>query len=517
MNELIDNIMAGPAVEKQTQHAKLTLISDLLDALHRNDILYCHWKSNEHLAASMTGDTDLDVLFDVNQKENTIQLLSDLGFKRFVSIKEKEYKDIEDYLGLDIESGKLVHVHAHFRLTMGEQYLKGYQLNLEDKILDSRIFDPEFGAYCSLPAFELVLLYIREALKLRTRDRLMMSLKNRIHYTENILKEYRWLKERRTDEEIASILTSLFPGDSAMYGIMTGDFTRVEISKLASILKPQLKHNRLYSPTQALLLRWYRELSVKVARKSAQLLHLPILSKRVNPRGGLVIAVIGADGSGKSTAIADLENTLKQKLDIYKIYFGRGDGRVSWPRRMLNKVKSVVAPSSKKGKKIRTEKSGFEPKRGFIATVFKCIEALMVANEKSSNLKQMQAAKAKGMVVICDRFPQNQLMGYNDGPLLHHFSTSKNILYRTLAKAEARIYAQAQDCPPDILIKLVADAHVVEARKPGETSIEMLKTKIAGVKQLRFKESCKVVTIDATQPLQTVLTTIRQHLWENCR
>jgi hypothetical protein len=28
----------------------------------------------------------------------------------------------------------------------------------------------------------------------------------------------------------------------------------------------------------------------------------------------------------------------------------------------------------------------------------------------------MQQAKEKGMLVICDRYPQNQVIGYNDGP-----------------------------------------------------------------------------------------------------
>ena len=34
-----------------------------------------HWKSNEHLGASMTGDTDLDILFDNNNKEKLIEIL----------------------------------------------------------------------------------------------------------------------------------------------------------------------------------------------------------------------------------------------------------------------------------------------------------------------------------------------------------------------------------------------------------------------------------------------------------
>src|SRR6478735_3875402 len=157
----------------------LKLIEDLLAAWHQHDIVYCHWKSNEHLAASMTGDTDLDILFDETQKDKTIEVLHELGFKRFHSISEKEYKDIEDFLGLDLESGKIIHVHAHFRLTMGEMYLKGYQLNFEDKILETRYFNETYGIYCSSPAFELILLYTIEALKLRHRDKGLLYIFNK--------------------------------------------------------------------------------------------------------------------------------------------------------------------------------------------------------------------------------------------------------------------------------------------------------------------------------------------------
>jgi hypothetical protein len=105
---------------------KLSAIARLLDALQENNILYCHWKSNEHLAASMAGDTDLDVLFDEKQKEEIESLLNTLGFKRFDAIRQKQYKDIVDFLCLDAQSGKIIHLHTHYRLTMGEPYLKGY-------------------------------------------------------------------------------------------------------------------------------------------------------------------------------------------------------------------------------------------------------------------------------------------------------------------------------------------------------------------------------------------------------
>ncbi len=128
-------------------------------------------------------------------------------------------------------------------------------------------------------------------------------------------------------------------------------------------------------------------------------------------------------------------------------------------------------------------------------------------------MRVMQNAKSKGALVICDRYPQNQVMGYNDGPLLHDFLDSKNPLFRTVAKMEASIYAQAENHPPDILFKLVTDAEVVEKRKPGETSIEKLIAKINGVKQLKFKDTCKVITVDAKKPLNEVLCIVRKEIW----
>ena len=126
---------------------RLAKISNLLSTFHSNDISYCHWKSNEHLDASMSGDTDLDILFKEDQKEKIESILNEFDFKLFHAIKQKQYKDIVDYIGIDLPSGKIIHIHTHYRLTMGEPYLKGYQFDFEDKILETRIFNEEFGIF----------------------------------------------------------------------------------------------------------------------------------------------------------------------------------------------------------------------------------------------------------------------------------------------------------------------------------------------------------------------------------
>jgi 2-C-methyl-D-erythritol 4-phosphate cytidylyltransferase len=61
---------------------------------------------------------------------------------------------------------------------------------------------------------------------------------------------------------------------------------------------------------------------------------------------------------------------------------------------------------------------------------------------------------------------------------------------------------------------LIADAEVVEKRKPGETAIEKLEEKINGIKALRLEDSCKVVTVDATRPLLEVLSTVKTEIWQ---
>jgi O-antigen/teichoic acid export membrane protein/thymidylate kinase len=498
----------------QNPMAPLATVQTLLEALHHQNILYCHWKSNEHLDASMTGDTDLDVLFHHEQKEQLEALLAKLGFKNFKSIKEKQYKDIEDYIALDDASGKVIHLHAHFKMTMGETYLKGYQLNIEKEILSTRVYDETFGIYRSDPAIELILLYIREALKIRNRDILMMGLLNKIHYSENVLKEYRWLKARTTPVQIEAFLAAMFKEYAAMLLIMNGGFTKKQLLKLSFLVRKEFEQDRLYSPLTASLVRWYREITVKVSRKTAQLLNRPIISQRINPRGGMVIAVIGADGSGKSTVTANLRDTFQKKLDVYRIYYGRGDGKISWPRKALINLKGVFHQAPRKSVTGRKIALTTPRKKGALAEVYRCINALIVANEKRRNLQLMQEAKQKGMLIICDRYPQNQIMGFNDGPLLHHLASSKNPIFRMMSRIESNIYAKADNTPPDVIFKLIAEAKVVEARKPGETLLETLEAKISGFKSLQFKDTCKVITVDATQPLAQVLSTVKKEIWQ---
>jgi hypothetical protein len=82
-----------------------------------------------------------------------------------------------------------------------------------------------------------------------------------------------------------------------------------------------------------------------------------------------------------------------------------------------------------------------------------------------------------------------------------------------LARKEAKAYELAEDNPPDIVFKLVANADVIAARKPSKASLKMLELKIEGINRLKFSGACNAVLIDANLPLNDVLVSIKSHLW----
>ena len=60
----------------------LRKIDQLFQSLNQSNIQYCHWKSIDHLDATLQGNTDLDMLFDRNKSAFLESLLLKLDFVR---------------------------------------------------------------------------------------------------------------------------------------------------------------------------------------------------------------------------------------------------------------------------------------------------------------------------------------------------------------------------------------------------------------------------------------------------
>lgn len=496
----------------------LQIVNKLTKRLERENICYCHWKSNEHVDAAVEGKTDLDVLVDCAKQEQLERVLPEIGFKYFEAIPSRRYRDIEDYLAIDEETGTLVHLHLHYQLELGEKQLKGYHLPWEELILSSRIYDRQHQIYIAEPNIEIILLIVRAALKVRNRDR-AKSLFGYDYFKGDFIREFRWLKERIEPSKVKQLSDKLL-GDNATKLILNAIADDANLKQLLSpnnAIRAALQKYRYYHPIIAMGLRWDRERKDITHKILTRIFHAPIVTRRTPVKGGTIIAVLGADGSGKSTVISEIANSLSKKLDVLPVYLGSGDGKAS----MLRQPLIWMAKKAKAKRSTKTFDSNIKQdrksttKKSLVSRLHKLLWAITLTYEKQNKLKQAYLAKERGMIVICDRYPQSQILGFNDGPLLTSNKSNSAKLLRNLQQWEFDSYQHmVETMPPDLVIKLNITPEVALARK-SETPSEIVHQKVAAVRALQFAPQTTIITLDAEQPLDRVLVKAKRAVWES--
>lgn len=222
---------------------------------------------------------------------------------------------------------------------------------------------------------------------------------------------------------------------------------------------------------------------------------------------GGVIAILGIDGSGKSSLLATLHVWLRLQGPVKKIYFGSGDGPMSLARRVValtGKARHALrlkrqAPTPIEHDISLSEKSSCEDTRLRIRYF---MDHLLIARERKRSIRQMIRVRSKGGFVLADRFPQAQLLGGMDGPKLSRFIKHRFWLVRRLVAWEKSVYEYGQNNGPDLVI--VLDLGVETARKRAHShTVAQLKERIRQIETFEFPLS-RVVHIDAEQTLEQV-------------
>ena len=200
-----------------TARTGLQLTREFATRLDEAGIRYCHFKSNQHLAEALQGITDMDVLVDRRAGPRLAQILAELGCKRFSAPPGGDYPAVEDYLGFDAASGRLIHLHLHHRLTAGERYLKGYRLPWEELVLSTSRRDAASGFRTSDPNVECLLLLVRSALKIDAPGRIRAWF-GRGEVSPDEAREFAWLLQRIDRDRFVTLGESLL-GPSAGHAL----------------------------------------------------------------------------------------------------------------------------------------------------------------------------------------------------------------------------------------------------------------------------------------------------------
>ncbi len=498
----------------------LSLIDSLILSLRSREVRYCHWKSNENLDQTLKGETDLDILCHHDDRKDFYEILKNHGFTKLEEVVFTGYPGIENFVGYDPETGRCIHVHLHFELTIGTPFLKEYVTPWAPYVLERRLTDSNTDIPITNPEIELFLLVVRYSLKIRR-----FNVLSRKKYFNEFLEEYDWLTKRADESELKNISNDLLNpsiGEQILNLIIEGPSIR-HLVKIGKSVRSELDTYATYQSWLTTPVALGRKGFCGVGKANREFLNRPYPSRRTIPSRGIEVAVIGIDGSGKSTHISSVYNWLSWKIDVHSVYFGSGDGPSSLLRYPLKKLNELRSPSDgeyhsdervgQNKSKSYTEKNGQNKTNSTTKVgLAKAIWGILLAREKQKKRQRATRARNRGMIVVMDRYPQNQFEGINDGPLLQEWADSRLEFLAKIAAWEREIYADLEDNSPDIVIKLETDPEVAKKRKP-ETPMWKLQQKSKIIDSVEYKNT-RVITIDTHQDIKDVLNEIKKEVWK---
>ncbi len=483
----------------------LSTIIKLCDTLMTERIDYCHWKSNVAIDRSASGENDLDLLVSRADAQRFTELLDRQGFKEAQVVEEERLPGVRDFYGYDVPAARLVHVHAHFQLVLGHDFTKNYHLPIERSYLDSAIQGDLFRV--PAPEFELAVLVLRMVLKHSTWDAILMrhgslSTSER-REMESLLSQIPLESSAAVlEQSLPSLDRGLFeacvqalqPGCSFMKRIRAGQQLQSRLRSCAR--RPQLAD---------VSLKLWRRLERPILYR----LHLRRPKKRM-ANGGMLIAIIGGDGSGKTTAVADLHQKLSEEFDVRKVHMGKPSW--SWATiiiRGILKIGTILGLYP-------FINAGTEPSLDTNSPLFPgypwLIREVCTARDRYLSYQRARRFATNGGLVICDRYPLPQIK-IMDGAQVERVTAGlkPNALIKFLAAVEQHYYRQI--LLPDLLIVLRVDPEICVQRKTDETPASV-RTRTQEIWKLDWCETPANV-IDASLSKPKVLSDILSLVWSN--
>ena len=459
-----------------------------------NKIRYCHWKSNSHLEEALDGKTDLDILIHHEDEEKFKSVVAKFAFVKLLSPSSKRFQDIEDYLGFDHQSGRLIHLHVHFRLILGQRFIKNHHLPIEDIIFYNLIKINNIFIPC--PEVELILLFIRAHMKLGIVS-FLRQISNDVlgnfttPFPEEIEKELYALISVSDPQKITDILEefNLNLSNEVVVAFISG--FRQKRLKCYDFMKTKWH-------IQSSLSKFRRQKNISIYLKYIYLSvrSFPGLNRFLRPQKktltghGKIISLVGADGAGKTTLIRDTEKWLSWKLSVSLFYHGIH-------KTVLNKLIFYLI-------------TGFRKLRlAFIASLVEYWFMLSLAKKRYSISLLSRKETKDGKIVLTDRFPLKVFRDMPqpmDGPRLHKCS---NKLEQFFSKKESSYYDGIEY--PDIVFVLQVSIDELRKRK-SNLSLKDHVVKAEAVNAI--KGDAQTILINANRSYQDVQLEIKRKIWE---
>ena len=459
------------------------LVARLGASLASRSVRYCQWKGHGKRERWESGRGDIDLLVDPASWPDFIDTLAGLGFKLALPPLGREAAGVMHFYGLDDRTGQLIHVHAYQRLVVGSPWRTHYRLPVERALLDSAQQQTVFRA--PSPELEVIVLVLRQVLRHSLRD---IPRRAPPAWLDGALSELDRLEDQISRSGVIAALQAHLPEVSLDL------FDRCRDSLLPSCpswrrmvmrarLSRALTAHASRPPVFAPFERLWERLRALMGQASGQRL----------ASGGSVIALLGGDGSGKSTCADALEAWLRPALATLHAHLGRPPRRLATllAGGLLKVVRAIGA------------------KREFVLHL-ELLRHGCTARDRYLLYRRARRFAARGGIAICERYPTPEgwaLAGPSEaqGVALEIDSPLATRLRRWERQYYNRITA------PDLVFLLHVDPDTAVARKTDEPAAYVRERAKRTVETDWSDSGARI--IDATQPLPHVVATLKSELW----
>lgn len=487
-------------------------IISLFKVFNNNDILYCHWKSNEHLNKGLVGKTDLDVLVSDEQQETVEEILKNNNFIKMKSHSWNTYSGVEDWIGMDTRTTIQTHLHLHYSLITGKQNVKELHLPWEKLVLNESVIDDNTGILICNPNVEIVIFISRILLK-RFDFKYIPNNNKEFLLSKPDQQELDYLRLRVEEEKVREVVQNFYSAsvsEEIVYLLNTNVWKNKDCLKLKRKISSELKQHLVIGRLKTFMISLVRYATQTIARCVKH----PINKKKKCFNRGKLISFLGVDGSGKTTIAKDTQKWLSWKIDCRYVYLGSGQGKGSILNRLLRSYSNKKALSgvyNKTDVQTTDENTAMTIKKALRQSVLNVI-SYSNTKYKYRTLKKINILCERGVYVLTDRFPQKKFIGINDGPAIRTTGrTAFDLLNNFLCKRELILIDKMLRLHPDAIIKLVIPYEISRMRKQ-DSSEESIRKKIQIVDALHYDGTLEY-NVSSERLIEETQNKVRNIIW----
>jgi len=489
------------------------LARDLAQALRAEGIVCC--RLGRAVKTEACEDSELQLLVARNDMGALSVILFRLGFKQVTAPTGRDVPGTLHYCGYDARAGQFVHVHAQSQLMVGHELTSNYRLPIERPCLEGAAEGWLFSV--ASPEYEFVLWVIGSVLGRSAWD---VMRRGAGEWKEAEERELRRLEARVGEDRVHDIMKRHLPGLGVEGFARYLQALQPGCSAWRRLRTRDGAQRRLRAHARR---SWAADLCLALWRRTTLAVRTRVLKSPSRYRlagGGAMIAIVGGDGSGKSTAVQGLHEWLSSVFMTRTAHLGKPAW--SWVTMVvramlkLGQLLGLYPAEAAFGETLR--------QKSFVSLGYPWLlrEACRARDRYWTYVKARRLA-ARGGLVILDRFPLPQIRSM-DGPqgarFLRELSNQPDrsrVLephpvhraVKALMRLEERYYHRI--VPPELVFVLRVDPEIAAERRAGEDTTAV-RQRCAEVCELNWHGTGAHV-IDAGKPRTDVLTELKGLVW----